>query len=167
MKVKEVMTSDVETCSPDQNLAAAAMVMWRQDCGVVPVVDNERRVKGVLTDRDICIATATRHVAPDTLRVAEVQTGQPRTIRPDDDIRNALEVMRTERVRRLPVVDEQGQLQGMLSINDLILQAKPSAASRSTGSARAGTTSNISATDVLEALQSICSHTVEHARAMA
>ena len=60
MRVKELMTSDVKTCSLDTNLAAAAKIMWDSDCGAVPVTDERGRVVGVITDRDICIAAATR-----------------------------------------------------------------------------------------------------------
>jgi FOG: CBS domain len=60
MKVKELMTTDVKRCSPETNLAAAAKIMWEGDCGAVPVTDEHDHVVGVITDRDICIAAATR-----------------------------------------------------------------------------------------------------------
>src|SRR5262245_11710178 len=60
MKVKDLMTTDVKRCSPETNLAAAAKIMWEGDCGAVPVTDERDHVVGVITDRDICIAAATR-----------------------------------------------------------------------------------------------------------
>ena len=59
MRVEKVMTSDVESCLASNTLSEAAAVMWRRDCGAVPVVDEERRVVGVITDRDICMALTT------------------------------------------------------------------------------------------------------------
>ncbi len=61
MKVQSIMTRDVEACTAETNLADAAMIMWRNDCGVVPVVEEpDRRVIGLITDRDICMAVATK-----------------------------------------------------------------------------------------------------------
>ena len=60
MKVKDLMTTEVKRCSPETNLAAAARIMWEGDCGVIPVTDEYDHVVGVITDRDICIAAATR-----------------------------------------------------------------------------------------------------------
>ncbi len=145
MNVRDVMSRDVESCSPDNDLAAAAMIMWRNDCGFVPIVENDGRVVGVITDRDICMATATRHQAPMSLRVRDVMPPRAHTVRPDEDIENALDLMRDERIRRLPVVDEDGKIQGVLSINDLILNAKP----RSGG---------LPLDRVMEVLRSICEH---------
>ena len=69
MKVRDVMTAQVETCPADANLSAAAMVMWRRDCGAVPVTEGKsNRIVGIITDRDICMAVATKHCAPETVR---------------------------------------------------------------------------------------------------
>src|SRR5439155_7015286 len=105
MKVQDVMTKGVESCRRSTDLAAAAMIMWRMDCGVVPVVgDDGREAVGMITDRDICVAVATRHRRPEEITVGEVVSGTLYKVRPGDDIRAALEAMRAERVRRLPVV---------------------------------------------------------------
>jgi CBS domain-containing protein len=120
MKVHEAMTQRVVSCSPGDDLAAAAMVMWRNDCGVVPVVDDERRAIGVITDRDICMAVATRHLRAEEIRVADALGAKLYALRPDDTLRVALDTMKRERVRRLPVLDDDRKLLGMLSINDLI-----------------------------------------------
>ena len=123
MLVEKVMTSDVETCLASNTLSEAAAVMWRRDCGAVPVVDEERRVVGVVTDRDICMALATRGQLASEVKVGDVMTGSPRTCTTVDDVREALDVMKGAQLRRLPVVDGAGRLAGILSVNDIILHA--------------------------------------------
>ena len=123
MLVEKVMTSDVETCLASNTLAEAAAVMWRRDCGAVPVVDEERRVVGVVTDRDICMALATRGQLASEVKVGDVMTGPARTCTTVDDVREALDVMKGAQLRRLPVVDGAGRLAGILSVNDIILHA--------------------------------------------
>ncbi|HYY95144.1 MAG TPA: CBS domain-containing protein [Pyrinomonadaceae bacterium] len=120
MLVESLMTRDVEVCRPDSTLADAAAVMWRRDCGVVPVVEEGGRVVGVVTDRDICMALSMRGQRAAEVRVAEVLTGGVQTCTPVDDVREALEAMARRQVRRLPVVDSRGHLVGVLSINDII-----------------------------------------------
>src|SRR5262245_22325956 len=121
MKVRDLQTSDVHSCGPDTNLAEAAQIMWECDCGVVPVVDDQRKLVGMITDRDIAIATTTRSLAPADIRVRHVMsTGQLYSCRPDDDVRAALTTMGEHRVRRLPVTDRENHLVGILSLNDLV-----------------------------------------------
>jgi CBS-domain-containing membrane protein len=117
------MTSDVESCSASNTLAEAAAVMWRRDCGVVPVVDEERRVVGMVTDRDICMALATRGQLATEVTVGDVMTASPRTCTTVDDVREALDLMKSAQLRRLPVVDGGGRLAGILSLNDIILHS--------------------------------------------
>ncbi|HET8580241.1 MAG TPA: CBS domain-containing protein [Nitrospiraceae bacterium] len=124
MKVRDIMTRDVQCCGPDTNLAVAAKMMWDSDCGVLPVLNVEGRVLGVITDRDICVAVATRNKLASEITVWEPVTGKACTCRDTDDIHTTLDIMKREKVRRLPVVDEDGLLQGMLSMNDLVLNAE-------------------------------------------
>lgn len=147
MKIRDLMTKRVEACNPKTDLAAAAMVMWRGDCGVVPVVDDERRVLGMLTDRDICMAVATRHQRAGELHAGHVMTRNVTTVGVDDDAQAGLEKMRSAAVRRLPVVDRAGRLVGIVSINDYVLHA------------RKGTRSGLDAGAILEAMKGICART--------
>jgi CBS domain-containing protein len=124
MKVQDIMTADVEACGPESDLAEAAAIMWRKDCGSVPVVDDERRIVGMITDRDICMAVCTRNKLATDLKVGEVISGRVYACAPDDDIRDALETMQSSQLRRLPVVDADGTLRGILSINDVVLHAR-------------------------------------------
>lgn len=120
MKVHELMNPDVEACLPGDDLATAAMIMWRRDCGFVPVVEpSSQRVVGVITDRDICMATATKHIAPESLRVEDVMAKDVCLAEADQAVEGALGAMRSRQVHRLPVVDHAGQLRGVLSIADV------------------------------------------------
>ena len=143
MKIKDVMTSDVRTCSPDSNLASAAALMLDGDCGILPVVVNGRLV-GVVTDRDMFIALATRHALAEHLRVGDVANTQVWTCGPDDDTQVALATMKEHRVRRLPVQGFGGSVLGIVSINDLLLAAGPRKPVRSD--------------DVVDTLKAICAH---------
>jgi len=155
MNVHDVMTDRVESCQPGTDLAEAAMVMWRNDCGAVPVQDpSSGKLEGVITDRDICMALATTGRRPGERVVSEVMAREPLTVHPDDDLEAVLETMRRGRVRRLPVVSDDGKLVGMLSINDLILRA---------GRPHGRTKSVVPADDVLETLKAICRHREETA----
>jgi CBS domain-containing protein len=151
MKVHELMTHTPERCTPDTDLAAAAMIMWRTDCGAVPVVSegDQPRVLGMITDRDICMAVATRHRRAEEMRVGEVMTGRLVATGPDEDLDEALDLMRLEQVRRLPVVDAEDSLIGILSINDVILEA-----AAANGPRRASPTSD----EVVNAMKGICEH---------
>ncbi|MGE5178209.1 MAG: CBS domain-containing protein [Bacteroidota bacterium] len=128
MKVEQLMTRDVDCARPEDTLADAAMIMWRRDCGIVPVVDRTGgRFLGVLTDRDICMATATKHCAPDALPVGDVMSRRALTCRSSDDIRVAMHRMAEGQVRRVPVVDAAGHLEGIVTVNDLTLAAERNA----------------------------------------
>ncbi len=146
MKVREIMCSDPASCTPETDLAAAAMLMWEKDCGTLPVVEDGGKVVGMITDRDICMAAATKHRAPAEIAVSEVTNGTARTCQPETDIREALRLMGQEQVRRLPVVDREGKLQGVLSLSDIVLHAEPGA----------DKSQELSAAAVLETFKAVC-----------
>jgi CBS domain-containing protein len=124
MKVQELMTTNVSVCGPETNLAEAAGLMWERDCGMLPVVADDGKAIGVITDRDICMALATRNRLASEIRVREVMSGQTHACRATDDVKHALRTMEREQVRRTPVVDDDGKLQGILSISDIVLHAE-------------------------------------------
>ncbi len=147
MTVRELQTSNVKTVSPDTDLAVVAKLMWESDCGAVPVVDAERNVVGMITDRDICIASATRSKPPAEIRASELITNHGvHAVKPEDDVRVALRTMRKHRVRRLPVLDQHQRLAGILSLNDLAINASPSLPD------------SVPAQELLETFQAICAH---------
>jgi CBS domain-containing protein len=123
MKVQDIITSDVQYCGPDTNLAAAAKMMWDSDCGALPVLNVEGHVMGMITDRDICMAAATKNKPASDITVWETVSGKVYTCQPSDDVHTALDIMKREKVRRLPVVDEDGVLQGIVAMNDFVLLA--------------------------------------------
>jgi CBS domain-containing protein len=122
-KVKEVMTKDVRCCEPNTNLAKVAAIMWESDCGALPVIDESGEVLGMITDRDVCIAVATKQRLASDIAVREAMSSELYDCKGDDDISTALEIMRKVKVRRLPVVNADGLLEGLLSLSDLALQA--------------------------------------------
>ncbi len=147
MTVRELQTSNVKTVSPDTDLAVVAKLMWEGDCGAVPVVTDDRKVIGMITDRDICIAAATRAKPPAEIRAGEVITNHGvHAVKPDDDVRVAMRTMRKHKVRRLPVVDREQPLAGIVSINDLAINASPSLPD------------SVPAQEFLETFQAICAH---------
>jgi CBS domain-containing protein len=123
MKISSVMNPSVESCPPETTLTEAAMIMWRRDCGLVPVVDSSKRVLGVITDRDICMAVTTKHANPDSLQVKETMSDRVWTVKGEDELERALDVMRDHQVHRLPVVDQAGRLVGILSFSDVLRRA--------------------------------------------
>lgn len=119
MKVRELMTSEPRTCTPDTSMAEAASLMWEADCGILPVVQDGALV-GVVTDRDMYIALATKNARPSGLTVGALLGGAPVvTCAPEDDIHDALAAMKRARVHRLPVVGFGNSVLGMLSLNDV------------------------------------------------
>jgi CBS domain-containing protein len=147
MTVKELQTSNVKTVSPDTDLAVVAKLMWEGDCGAVPVVTDDRKVIGMITDRDICIAAATRAKPPAEIRAGDVITNHGvHAVKPEDDVRVAMRTMRKHKVRRLPVVDREQRLAGIVSINDLAINASSSLPD------------SVPAQEFLETFQAICAH---------
>ena len=120
MKVHDVMHRHVQSCQPDTNLAAAAGVMWDYDCVALPVVNDAGQVMGMITDRDIAIAVVTQGRPAGEIAVRDVISDTVYSCAPDDDIHAALKTMRHAKVRRLPVVNAEGRLQGMLCLNDIV-----------------------------------------------
>jgi len=123
MNIGKLMSTDVIHCRPDDSMARAARAMWDRDCGVVPVVDAHRRLVGIVTDRDICIAALTKGRTLDGMAVREVMRQKVYSCRPDQSLRAAHALMQEFQVRRLPVVDADDRLVGILSINDLAIAA--------------------------------------------
>jgi CBS domain-containing protein len=119
MKVKELMTSEAKSCNMLASLNSAAQIMWDNDCGFVPIVDNENRVLGVITDRDICMAAYLQGATLTATPVTSAMSKQVFCCRPDDDVSTAEGIMREKQVRRLPVLDAQNHLVGVISLNDI------------------------------------------------
>ena len=120
MTVREVMIKDVQFCGPEMNLAEATELLWNAGCGILPVVDQNFDVIGMITDRDICVGLGAAQCSPSELPVADVMTSPIHACRENDNLGTALETMQREHVRRLPVLDDGGTLVGILSIDDVL-----------------------------------------------
>jgi len=151
MKVKEIMTANPKACTTTTNLAEAASFMWDYNCGILPVVADGGRIVGLITDRDMCIGGATKNRNLSNIAVEEIMTGNVYSCAPEDDVRKALETMQQRKVRRLPVVAPDGTLEGLLSINDITLNAKETTDKK---------VPEISFREVVQTYKAICAHTL-------
>lgn len=120
MKLKDIMVEDVKTCRSDQSLLEAARLMRQLNCGVVPIVDNGKKVLGMLTDRDICLCAAEYDRRLSEIRVSDAMTPKAYSCHPSDSVDDALETMREHQVRRVSIVDDRGVLQGIVTMDDII-----------------------------------------------
>lgn len=140
--VRQLMSTDLRTCTPEDSLHTAAQLLWNHDVGALAVTSGGR-VVGMITDRDIAMAAYHQGRPLHELQVASAMAKQPRTVTPEDALEDALRLMSEHQVRRLPVVDPQGRLKGLLSMNDLARESiRPKA--------------KVQAKSVLEALAAVC-----------
>jgi len=144
MKVQDVMINNVRFCNPDMNLAGVAETLWKAGCGTLPVVENGR-VIGMITDRDIAIALGTRNVRASEAIVRDVSLPKLFYTTREEDIHIALHTMGAQKVRRLPVTDNKGVLEGILCLDDIVLFAEEKG--------------GLTYSDVIDTLKSICEHT--------
>src|SRR3569623_510049 len=128
MKISDVMTRDVKTIRPDQPVQEAASFMLSTDSGSIPVIDGDR-VIGMITDRDIAVRGIAKGCGPDT-PVRELMTGAVICVRDDEDSADVASKMSSAQVRRLPVVDPDERLCGIVSLGDLSREADVDCASR-------------------------------------
>jgi CBS domain-containing protein len=132
-RVHDAMTRNVVTCRPGDTLNRAAQLMWEADCGAVPIVDDDGKLVGMLTDRDICMAAYTRGLPLGELSVSSAMSTQLHSCRPNDSLRSLLDTMTKHQVRRVPVVEEGGRLVGIVSLADVARLAQaPSVLSNET-----------------------------------
>jgi CBS domain-containing protein len=125
MKVKNVMTAkSVKFCTKDANLQEVAKKMKVNNCGALPVVDEDNKVVGIITDRDICLSISKKSIIPPGDRkVKDAMTKKIVTVHGSDEISVAYQQMRKNKVGRLPVVDAKGRLEGIVSLHKLINEA--------------------------------------------
>jgi CBS domain-containing protein len=119
MQIKEIMSHPAVTCPATSTLDQVARLMWEFDCGIIPVVNDDGRLEGVVTDRDICMAAYTQGRALPAIAVTTAMARKTVAVHADDTVDQAEELMRASQVRRLPVLDEDGRPAGLVSLNDL------------------------------------------------
>ena len=120
--IKEAMTANPQTVTSDQTVVDAARIMKQEDAGVVPIVDGDRLV-GVVTDRDITITVVAEGKDPGSTKVTEIASRDLVTVDPQQQLDEALRLMAQHQVRRLPVVEEDGRLVGILAQADVAQHA--------------------------------------------
>ena len=118
MNVSELMTKNAVTCRPEEPLHRAAQIMWDHDCGCVPVVDDSNTIQGMITDRDVCMAALMQGKSLSEISIGNAMSRAIYACSPSDDVEKAAELMRVHQVRRVPVLNAQGQVVGVLSLGD-------------------------------------------------
>ena len=119
MQIKDIMTQPVVTCPLGSTLDHAARLMWEYDCGIIPIIGDEGRLAGVVTDRDICMAAYTQGRALDAIPVSTAMARQVVAMHLDENVEQAEFLMRESQIRRLPVLDLENRPVGIVSMNDL------------------------------------------------
>jgi CBS domain-containing protein len=158
MKVEEIMSTNAKVCTLTDNLSAAAGLMWENDCGILPVVAEGGKVVGLITDRDICMAATLKNRNLSNVAVEDVISGKVFACKSEDDVRSALKTMQENKVRRLAVVAADGTLEGILSLNDVVLKAEEQKEKKAP---------ELSYGDVVKTYKSICQHRLPMQQAQA
>lgn len=125
-KVSDVMTARPRAVSPDTPLSQVAELMESEDIGAIPILDGDK-LAGMITDRDIVIRAVAKGKDPRGMPAREISSRDVVTVRPDSNLSEALELMAGHQVRRLPVVDEDNRLLGVVSQADIALGAREKA----------------------------------------
>ena len=147
MRVDQIMSRPVITCGLADNVNRAAQLMWDHDIGCVLVLDAEERLAGIITDRDICMAAYLRGKALAEIPVKDVMSKSLAVVRQDDRLGMAEALMRSKKVRRLPVVDAREKVAGLLSLNDVAREAQQQRGRR---------TPDVAGDEVVSTLGAIC-----------
>jgi CBS domain-containing protein len=143
MQIRDVMTKEVASCNPSTNAAVAAEIMWNQNCGSLPIVEDGGRPVGIVTDRDLFIKLGTSNRRASEVSVGEIMRTDLSVCTLEDSVLTALEIMAQRKLHRLPVVDGSGMLQGIVSMDDIVVRAATDG-------------SSVSNAEVVRALKAIC-----------
>ena len=123
MTCKDVMTPNPRVCTTVASAQAAAELMREENVGVIPVVDEtSKKLVGVITDRDLCLAVVATSKSPQKVVVSDIMSKELVTCKPEEDIRNCEERMKAHQIRRIPVVDDNGRCIGIISQGDLAVR---------------------------------------------
>lgn len=119
MQIKDIMSHPPVTCPVSSTLDHAARLMWEFDCGIIPVVKDDGRLAGVVTDRDVCMAAYTQGRPLASIPIATAAAKQVVAVHASDSIEQVEQLMRENQIRRLPVLDGDDRPIGLVSMNDL------------------------------------------------
>ena len=117
--VRDIMTPNPLTCRPNDLIRDAARIMAERDTGVVPVVDDSRKILGLITDRDIVVRLVAEGKDPAKAHVTDAMTKSVRTVKEDTPIDEVTRLMSTAQVRRIPVVNQRDEIVGIISFGDI------------------------------------------------
>ena len=120
MKVSDLMTQQVATVRSNDSAATAARLMWDCDCGSLPVLDEGNQVSAIVTDRDICMAGLFQDRSLGAIPISQAMSKSIHFCGPDDSVSSAEQIMRAYQIRRLPVLDGERRLLGILSLADIV-----------------------------------------------
>lgn len=119
MHIKDIMSFPVVTCAATAMAEEAARLMWENDCGIVPVVDDDGHLSGAITDRDVCMAAYTQGMPLAAIPVTGVMARDVVAAHVHDSIESVESLMRATQIRRVPILDRDDRLVGIVSLNDL------------------------------------------------
>ncbi len=154
MKIDRIMEKEVITCGPEDSLDSIALLMWNHDCGAIPIIGSDRHPLGMITDRDIAMASALQHKPLWQIKAQEVANGRKVvTCRSGASAEEAMRKMGEHGVRRLPIIDSSGCIQGLLSLDDAV---------RHTGLGKSSDSSTLPYEEVLSALKEVCQQQRRH-----
>ena len=148
MKVKDLMTTEVKSCRECCTLNSAAQMMWEHDIGCVPIVDQENRVIGMLTDRDLCMGAYIQGVPLTAASVMSAMSREVFSCHPQDDLASVERLMREKQIHRVPVADAEGRLTGTISLNDIAREAAQES--------RTKKSREVSAAEIAGTMASVC-----------
>jgi CBS domain-containing protein len=126
MRIRDVMTEEPKFCMADDSVIDAACIMRDEHVGVVPVIESEesRRVVGMVTDRDLCLGVIAEGQDPAHVRVDQCMTSKVVCCVREDAVEDVTDLMQANQIRRVPVIDDDGQLVGIVSLADLVGRAR-------------------------------------------
>lgn len=121
-KCSDVMTKDPHCCLPSDTVSKLAQLMHKKDIGPVPIVENEqtRKLAGIVTDRDLALKIIAEGRDPKTTKAEDIMTRKVVTVRAEEDIQKALDLMAKHQIRRIPVIDQNDKLVGILAQADVV-----------------------------------------------
>jgi predicted transcriptional regulator len=122
MRAQELMSHPAITCHVNDSLTRAAKLMWDHDCGVLPVVNDDGKLTGMITDRDICMAAFTQGRSLDEILVNSAMAKHVASAHPEQPLAEIEDLMARRQVRRIPIVDATDKPIGIISMNDLALE---------------------------------------------
>ena len=123
MKCQQLMSHVTKWAYPESTVKQAVQLMKEQNCGAIPIVDKEMRLKGIVTDRDITLFVILQGKDPETTKLQEFMNKDVITCSETDELDEAISRMKQYKIRRIPIVDSQNKLKGMISLGDIAVKA--------------------------------------------